>query len=93
MIATTPVEHFADLSRARQRALVDIVQRGGIEWVSGGWDGSTIYASSTVSALVARKLCKVNDGFAAATDRGRQMVRARFSSHHDEMIDFLRGAL
>lgn len=71
-----------DLSKAQQRALIDLVCRGGMNRITAGWEAkrNAFHGHRTMLALERLGLCLINPlgacmGSAVATRAGRELVR------------------
>ncbi len=74
---------YADLTRAQQLALIDIVSRGGLFRIAAGYDGSIVHSHGTMLALARRGLCKIHRsigdmGAADPTRLGRKIIIDEF---------------
>ncbi|MFH0299802.1 hypothetical protein AAFX91_21725 [Bradyrhizobium sp. 31Argb] len=74
---------YADLTRAQQLALIDIVSRGGLFRIAAGYDGSIVHSHGTMLALARRGLCRIHRsigdmGAANPSRLGRKIIIDEF---------------
>jgi hypothetical protein len=67
---------FDDLSKHQQRALIDMVTRGGLCRIEAGWDGTHIHRHRTILSLERHGLCAFgrHPGTVDPTSAGQTLI-------------------